>query len=237
MRRRAQDCCCRSNFDDLPGIEHRNIVANLRRKRQIVQHEDRARATRAHLLQDQFHDLRLNRDIERAGGLIGDQQLRIAGQCNRDHDALLHPARELMRVGAQARTRIRNADLRQQFNRAPGRLALRQTQMALERLTDLLSHREAGVERRRRILKHETDPVPAQRTEPGFRQTDQLRTGELHTAGEFDLGRLQQAHERHRQSGLPGARLAQQAQRAAGLERQADRIKHGIWAAFEGELF
>ena len=82
----------RSRFDQLPGIQDRNIVTNLSSKRQIMQHKNRARSTGADLLQNQLHDLRLNRDIQRAGRLIRDQELRFTSQGDRNHDALLHTA-------------------------------------------------------------------------------------------------------------------------------------------------
>ena len=47
---------------------------------------------------DQVEDLRLDRDVERGGRLVGDQQLRIAGERHGDHHALAHAARELVRI-------------------------------------------------------------------------------------------------------------------------------------------
>ena len=37
-------------------------------------------------------DLRLDRDVERRGRLVGDQQLRAAGERHGDHHALAHAA-------------------------------------------------------------------------------------------------------------------------------------------------
>ena len=47
---------------------------------------------------DQVEDLGLDGDVERGGRLVGDQQLRVAGQRHRDHRALPHAAGELVRV-------------------------------------------------------------------------------------------------------------------------------------------
>ena len=49
-------------------------------------------------LAHQIEDLRLDRDVERGRRLVGDQQLRVAGERHRDHHALAHAARELVRV-------------------------------------------------------------------------------------------------------------------------------------------
>ena len=42
----------------------------------------------------QVKDLRLDGHVQGRGGLVGDQQLRVAGQRHGDHDALAHAARQ-----------------------------------------------------------------------------------------------------------------------------------------------
>ena len=73
----------------------------------------------------QVQDLRLDGDVERGGRLVGDQQLRIAGDRHGDHDALAHAAGQLMREAVQARGGGRDADFFQQFDGAPLALAAR----------------------------------------------------------------------------------------------------------------
>ena len=53
-------------------------------------------------LREQLQDLRLDRDVERGRRLVGDEQLRLAGERHRDHHALAHAARELVRVRVDA---------------------------------------------------------------------------------------------------------------------------------------
>ena len=52
-------------------------------------------------------DLRLDRDVQRGGGLVGDQQARLTGQRHRDHRALAHAARKPVRIGARRAARAR----------------------------------------------------------------------------------------------------------------------------------
>ncbi len=59
---------------------------------------------------EQVEDLRLDGDVERGGRLVGDQQARAVGDRHRDHHALAHAARELVRKGARAPLRIGDAD-------------------------------------------------------------------------------------------------------------------------------
>ena len=57
----------------------------------------------------QVEDLRLDGHVERGGGLVGDQQLGVAGQRHRDHRALPHAAGELVRVVVDPLGRLRDA--------------------------------------------------------------------------------------------------------------------------------
>ena len=71
----------------------------------------------------QIEDLRLDRDVERGRRLVGDQQLRVAGERHRDHHALPHAARELVRIVVEALLRRGNAHLRSISIGALARLA------------------------------------------------------------------------------------------------------------------
>jgi hypothetical protein len=58
----------------------------------------------------EVEDLRLHRHVERRGRLVGDEQLGVVAQRHRDHHALAHAARELVRVGVGAPARLRDPD-------------------------------------------------------------------------------------------------------------------------------
>ena len=85
----------------------------------------------------QRDDLRLDRDVERGGRLIGDQQARLGGERERDDYALTHAARKLVRIVVVARLGTGNADLAQQGERAFARLRLAHGQMGDDRFLDL----------------------------------------------------------------------------------------------------
>ena len=55
----------------------------------------------------QVEDLRLHGDVEGGGGLVGEQQRGAAGQRHGDHDALAHAAGQLVRVLVEALARAR----------------------------------------------------------------------------------------------------------------------------------
>ena len=55
-------------------------------------------------LLDQLQNLRLDRDVQRGRRLVGDHELRVAGQGHGDHHALAHAARQLVGILAARRS-------------------------------------------------------------------------------------------------------------------------------------
>ena len=60
--------------------------------------EDHGHVPLALLVLQQVEDLGLDGDVERGGGLVGEQQLRTAGQGDGDHHPLAHAAGQLVGV-------------------------------------------------------------------------------------------------------------------------------------------
>ena len=93
----------RAGLHDPAGIHDRHAVACLRHHAQIVGDQDHAHAQVRPQAQQQSQDLILDGDVQCRGRLVGEQQAGRARQRDRDHDALTHAARELVRVVAEAR--------------------------------------------------------------------------------------------------------------------------------------
>ena len=72
-----------------------------------------------------LQDLRLHRDVERGGRLVGDQQIGLVGERHRDHHALALAARQLVRIAREPACGIGDADLGQQLDDARARRARR----------------------------------------------------------------------------------------------------------------
>ena len=111
MQRVLDHVAHRADLGDAAGIHDGDTVRGLGDHAHVVrdQHDGRA-MLRAQALQER-DDLRLHRNIERGGRLVRDHQLGLGGERERQHDALAHPAGELVRVGIDAHFRRRNADL------------------------------------------------------------------------------------------------------------------------------
>ena len=73
---------------------------------------------------DELQHLRLDGHIQRGGRFIGDDDLRVTCQRDRDDDALTHAAGELERILTDPRFRRRDADLAHQLDGAVDRLFL-----------------------------------------------------------------------------------------------------------------
>jgi hypothetical protein len=97
-------------FYDFAGVHHRNAIAELRHNAKVVGDQNDRRPESLTQVTEQFKDLRLDRHVECGGRLIGNQQFWLAGERHRDHHALCHAARDLVRVGVGATAGIWNAN-------------------------------------------------------------------------------------------------------------------------------
>ena len=124
----------RSDLDDPARVHHRDAVAGLGDHAHVVGDEhDRGAVLLAEALQ-QRNDLRLDRDVERGGRLVGDDQARLAGKRQGDDDALAHAAGELVRILVETLLGRGDAGLLEQPDGAPPRLGRAERQVRLDRL-------------------------------------------------------------------------------------------------------
>ena len=111
----------------------------------------------------QLEDLRLDRHVERGRRLVGDQQLRVARERHRDHHALAHAARELVRVVVERAARPRGCRrARASRSRAPQRLLAARRPGAARTASAICSPTgEDRVQRGHRLLEDHRDLVAA----------------------------------------------------------------------------
>jgi hypothetical protein len=89
---------------------------------EVVSHEDHPQTPLAPLLVEDCHHLRLRGDVERRGGLVGQEQPRLDGERRGDHHALQQATRELVRILVEAPGRVVDADVFQDGRHGPTRL-------------------------------------------------------------------------------------------------------------------
>ncbi len=159
--RGIEQCRRLRHLDDATGIEHRDAVRHLRDNTKVVgDQQDRGLQPRAEVRQ-QADDLGLDGNIECRRRLVGDDELRIAGDRHGNHHALAHAAGELVRIFAQPALRCRDADQAQQLARADRRRPRRQAEMELQPLSELPPDGQHRVERRHRLLEDHRHAVAA----------------------------------------------------------------------------
>ena len=118
VQRRAHQGADRALLDEAAGVHHRDPVGDLAGDAEVVGHEDHAHAHLLLELAQQQQDLDLHGRVERRRGLVGQQQLRAAGQGDGDHRALAQAAGQLVRIGGQAALGGRDLHQLQQLQRA-----------------------------------------------------------------------------------------------------------------------
>ena len=109
--------------------------------------------------------------------------------------------------------------------------------MPQQHFRDLVTHGKRRVERAHRLLEDHRDAVAAQRAQLRRWQFEQIHPVEQdRSAGDSSRRPRHQAHDRERTDALAAARFANDAQRAPGVEREADAV-HGMkFTAFNGEM-
>ena len=161
MARVGEELGRRRGLDHLPGIHHRHPVGVLRDDAEIMRHEDHRHAELAAQVVKELEDLALDGDVERGRRLVGDEELRLADERDRDADALAQPARQLVRIGSQPLLRMRHAHELQRLDNPRPCLAGRQRAMQQQGLRNLVVDRLRRIERRHRILEDDADVVAA----------------------------------------------------------------------------
>ena len=197
----------RALLDHPARVHDHDAVGDVGDHREVVGDQDDPGVGLLAQLAQLVEDLRLDRDVQRRGRLVGDQQLRRAGQRHRDHHALAHAAGELVRVGAQSLGGARDADALHQLDGLRHRVGLADLRVVrADLLDDLPADPVDGVQRADRILEDHRDVIAADLAQLLVRGGQQLLAVELGAAGDACVGAARQAHQRHAGDGLARAR-------------------------------
>ena len=135
-------------------------------------------------LSQQLDDLRLERDVERARGLVGNQQRRLEQKRHRDHDALPHTARELVRVVVQALGGVRDPHLLEQLQCAAAQGSAIALEVRALHVDHLAPDGERRIQARERVLEDHRDLAAAQVAQVVQGQPAQVPVAEDHVAAQ-----------------------------------------------------
>ena len=160
VARVVEDRLDRPLLDELAGVEDADPLAHLADHAEVVADEEHRRVE-ARCLQrrDQVEHLGLDGRVEAGRRLVEDQQRRVLRQRHRDHDALLHAARELVRVAAHAPSRVGDVDLARAPRSARSRASPRDDAASVNDLGDLAADADRRIQRRAGVLVDHRDRV------------------------------------------------------------------------------
>jgi len=213
-------------FDHFARVHDDDGIAQFRDHAEMMRDEqDRAADVALQLLQA-MDDLHFQRGVQRRGRLVGDQQGGLGHQRHRDGDPLAHATGQLVRVSAQLRFRIRNADpfehpLRASILRAAAGGA------AMLNVRHLPADGPDRVQAGHRVLEDDRDLVTAQRPHFVRRQAEKIPTLEPDRPV-VDTGiRGEQPDDRGDQRGLAAAAFADDADDPAFRNHEADVPQRG----------
>jgi hypothetical protein len=166
------------------------------------------------------------------------EQLRPAGQGQRDHRALPHAARHLVRIGRKPPLGARDAHALEQFQRAPARLGGGHGFVPAYRFDDLRADRIDRVQRQQRLLEDHRRHFAAEIHELArcvivSTSRPATRTWPAHARAALGMQAQQGAHGH----ALARARFADQRDHLAALhvEVHAGHGMHGLAAACEAD--
>ncbi len=237
MQRLLEEVLRACHLDEAARIHHRDALAGLRHNPHVVGDEDDRQAKLAAKLGQELEDLVLHRHVERRRRLVRQDDLRRAGKCRRDDDALAHAAAEGMRIIVHAPLGRGNPDEAHQVDRAGARLGTRTNDAMLEHgLADLPPHRQHWVERRDGVLHDHRDPPATDPAQRAIRHRQQVLIAEHDAArGERLTGR-RQPQDRAADHAFAGAAFADQSKALAFLKREGNVIDDGEQAARRRDL-
>ena len=106
-----------AGFDDLAALQNRDARAKRRHRQQIVRDEQHRHVQLAIQAAEQIQDFALRDGVQRAGGLVGDQQAGLVQHGHGDQDALRLADAQLPRITIQKRFFGRQADALEELQR------------------------------------------------------------------------------------------------------------------------
>ena len=216
------DACA---LHDPARIHREHAVGELGGHRQVVRDEDRREVKLSPELAEKVDDRALREDVEGGRRLVEDDDARIEEQRHRDEDALAHPARELVRVGAQYAIGIEVHEVEELARAVVHAMAVVHAVRAAG-VEEVLPDRDHGIERGQRGLEHHRALGPAEPTEllaVELEDRNALPPAVIHdlAAGDPSAAR-REANEADGEGRFAGARLADDRERLALFEVERD---------------
>ena len=211
---------------------------------EIVRDEKKRELELAAQFLQQFENLLLHGDVERGGGLVGNEHARIRGKGHGDHDALAESAGKLMGKLPGPARRIGNSGEFERAQDARAKVGVAEARLVhANGFGDLSADAHDGIERGHGLLEDHGDFAPSQGADLRGRSSNQILRGglwltmQLQQRLAFDASAgWSEAHQRERQNRFPRAGFTDNAKRFAGSEREGDVVYRAHPSAASGKL-
>ena len=165
--------------------------------------------------------LRLRRDVEGGRRLVGDEELRLERERDRDHHPLALAAGEFVRIGAGEPRRVGQADLVEQRDARAGiRSAASKAAVRREGFGDLVADAHHRVERGHRLLEDHADIAPAHRAQAASSRPSRSRPASRIEPGPRRTPRGRRPMTARAGIDLPEPEFADDAKGLAGCDRE-----------------
>ena len=216
-------------------FHHHDRVGQVGDDAHVVRDEHDGRVEPRAQVAQQLEDLRLHRDVEGRGRLVGDEKHGVARDGLRDHRALPLPARQLVGELVEGRRRVGHVDLLEQLDRALLRLRRREVVVRAQRLDDLEADGVDGVQGRHRLLEDHGDLLTAHPAQLALVELADLAAEQLDRPCDA-RGRRQEAEQGHRARRLARARLAHDSHDLAALDGVVEAHGRRVELAVDPEV-
>ena len=225
-----------AGLDDFAVLHHADPVGEFAHDGEVVGDEQERHAEIAFELGEQVEDLGLDGDVERGGGLVGDQQVGGVGEGHGDHHPLALAAGELVRVAGEPCLGGGDADAGEQLEDPLAHRLAADALVQFDRLAELLFQRVQRVERGHRLLEDEADVIAAGGAEFGRAGADHFAA--LVADRPADPGAVgQQRDGGERGDGFAGAGFAHQRDGLALVDVEAHALDGHVLGAVLAEAY
>ena len=182
-----QDIGDRTFLDDTAGVHDGDAIGDLRDDAEIMGDEEKRKIEFAPQVLQQFENLLLHGDVERGGGLVGNEHAGIGGESHGDHDALAQAAGKLMGKLLGAARRIGNCGEFERAQDARAKVGVAEARFVdANRFGDLRADAHDRIERGHRLLKDHGDFASAQSANLFGRSSDKILRGGLRLAMQLE---------------------------------------------------
>src|SRR5438309_166447 len=222
MRGPAEQLANGRLLHDAAGVHDGGVVRDLGGDAEVVRDEDDGETEALLEIAQEPEDLRLHGHVERGGRLVGEQQLRLARERDRDHRALAHAAGDLVRIAREAALRRRHLHEVEQLVGAPERGLAIAAAVPEERLDDLLSDRVDRIERGHWLLEDHRDDTAAEIFASMLVEPVHVPALHEHLPDHARTRAQVKTEDRAERDALAGARFAEQGEYPTGIKGKRD---------------